>query len=142
MCQFSRRRSYPVHEAGHEVTKGRLRGEHGGRHVLIARGFGRLLSGFRPIAPTPSDEPQLGRSHATRAVLVGAAGSAHGRSCIAKSSASARRATSFRTSPFFASYLKEISARAGWSWFSAPLYHRVSANRALRSSAMSSFELL
>src|SRR3984893_19335557 len=27
--------------------------EHEGRHVLIAPGFGRLLTGFRPIAPTP-----------------------------------------------------------------------------------------
>jgi hypothetical protein len=35
------------------------------------------------LAPTLSDEIQLGRSHAMRAVLVGAAGSAHGRSCIA-----------------------------------------------------------
>src|SRR5260221_12364419 len=99
MCQFSRRRSYPVHEAGHEVTKGRLRGEHGGRHVLIARGFGRLLTGFRPIAPTPSDEPQLGRSHATRAVLVAPAGPAHGRSWIAKSGPSPGPATPLRTSP-------------------------------------------
>jgi hypothetical protein len=42
------------------------------------------------LAPTLSDEIQLGRSHAMRAVLVGAAGSAHGRSCIACAAAALR----------------------------------------------------